>query len=226
MVRILAVADEVDPSLNADALAALRPDLIVACGDLPFDHLEYLVTSANVPLLYVRGNHDPEVRPRGQPRPGVMAGLPALVAGPSRGDPEGASREPAGCASIDGAIVEVRGLRFAGLGGSHRYSNGPNQYTQREMRRRARWLELRSRLSHPRRGIDVLVTHAPPLGVGDDDDPCHRGFAAFHRVVRTLRPTLLVHGHIHPYGQARPDRSIGPTRVVNVIPRKLLEVTP
>src|SRR6266508_245687 len=56
VVRILAVADEVDESLGRETMGSLRPDVVVSCGDLPFDHLEYLVTLANVPLLYVRGN--------------------------------------------------------------------------------------------------------------------------------------------------------------------------
>ncbi|HEY1126203.1 MAG TPA: hypothetical protein VGF83_00425 [Actinomycetota bacterium] len=55
MPRILAVADEVDESLGGEALARLRPDLVLSAGDLPFDYLEYLVTVLNVPLLTCRG---------------------------------------------------------------------------------------------------------------------------------------------------------------------------
>ena len=50
MPRILAVADEVAESLGGEALAQLRPDLVLSAGDLPFDYLEYLVTVLNVPL--------------------------------------------------------------------------------------------------------------------------------------------------------------------------------
>src|SRR6266446_5141402 len=56
--RILAVADEVDESLYGDRLPRLNPDLVLGCGDLPFDYLEYLVSRLDVPLLYVPGNHD------------------------------------------------------------------------------------------------------------------------------------------------------------------------
>src|SRR5258708_10890199 len=63
LMRILAVADEVDEFLYGDKLDTVRPDLIVSCGDLPFDYLEFLVTSLAVPLLYVPGNHDPNVKP-------------------------------------------------------------------------------------------------------------------------------------------------------------------
>lgn len=194
----------------------LRPDLVVSCGDLPFDYLEYVVTVANVPLLFVPGNHDPAVRRRA-PDPVVGA----------LSDPSLAFREPEkqaapeGCVNVDGRIVEVAGLKVGGLGGSIRYSEGPNQYTQAQMRRRARRLGLRARL---RGGLDVLITHGAPLGVSDEDDPCHLGFAAFHRLVAKARPRVLLHGHIHPHGEVRPDRAMGDTRVVNVIPFKLIEV--
>ncbi|MGA8924490.1 MAG: hypothetical protein WB682_15225, partial [Candidatus Dormiibacterota bacterium] len=63
MTRILAVADEVDEKLEGDKLPALRPDVVLSCGDLPFDYLEYLVSRLDVPLLYVPGNHDPSLKP-------------------------------------------------------------------------------------------------------------------------------------------------------------------
>ncbi|MGH3452683.1 MAG: metallophosphoesterase, partial [Haloechinothrix sp.] len=62
MTRVLAVADEVNEALFVpDNLTRAAPDLVVSCGDLPFDYLEYLVTVLNVPLLYVPGNHDPDL---------------------------------------------------------------------------------------------------------------------------------------------------------------------
>jgi Icc-related predicted phosphoesterase len=76
------------------------------------------------------------------------------------------------------------------------------------------------------RDVDILLTHSPPLGCGDADDPPHRGFAALHDVVTALSPRLLLHGHIHPYGQPAPDRFLGDTRVVNVVGHKLLEFDP
>jgi Icc-related predicted phosphoesterase len=42
--------------------------------------------------------------------------------------------------------------------------------------------------------------------------------------VRRLRPRFLLHGHIHPYGIERPDRVLGETCVINVVPFKVLEV--
>ena len=35
----------------------------------------------------------------------------------------------------------------------------------------------------------------------------------------------VLHGHIHPHGVPRPDRVLGSTRVINVVPHKVLEIS-
>ncbi len=213
MTRILAVADQVEERLDRTRLLELRPDLMLACGDLPYGYLDFLVSTLNVPLVYVPGNHDPDLRP----------GAPTLdVAESLELEPRG----PAGCISADGRVVDEAGLRIAGLGGSIRYNRGPNQYTQAEMWWRALWLEGRLRLRRPLGGrrLDVLLTHSPPLGVGDGPDPAHRGFAALLGLVRRLRPRLLVHGHLHPVSKPLLDRQLGSTTVVNAVGHRLLVI--
>jgi uncharacterized protein len=194
MARLLAVSDEESELAYTNHFSNQNPDVIVACGDLSAEYLEYLVTRLNKPLLYVPGNHDSP------------------------------NRMPGGCTNVDMRIVEVAGLRLAGLGGSHRYSSGPNQYTQDQMRIRARRLVRKSRSRGQGPMIDVLVTHAPPKDVGDDDDPCHRGFEAFHELISSTAPKLLVHGHIHHYGQPCVDHRVGSTQVVNAVGYRMLEV--
>ena len=219
MIRVLAVADEVNEALYVpDNLTRAAPDIVVSCGDLPFDYLEYLVTVLNVPLLYVPGNHDPDLIDRPDIDQGLGLAPIDLAAVRPHHDPPG----PAGCTNVDGRVERARGLRVGGLGGSVRYREGPNQYTQGQMRRRARRLARRARHLG---GLDVLVTHAPPLGLGDEDDPAHRGFDAFHWLAGRLRPKLLVHGHIHPYGHERPDRRLEEALVVNAVPSRIVEVT-
>src|SRR5919106_1129590 len=208
VVRVLAIADEVNEALYEPGnLKRAAPDVVVSCGDLPFDYLEYMVTILNVPLLYVPGNHDPDLGRRVELE-GAFGLAPIDVAAER---PDTPPPGPEGCTNVDGRVERARGLRVGGLGGSVRYRHGPNQYTQRQMRRRARRLARRARHLG---GLDVLVTHAPPLGLGDEDDPAHRGFDAFHWLAGRLRPKLLVHGHIHPYGHERPDRRLEEALVV------------
>jgi predicted phosphohydrolase len=216
MIRILAVADEVDQALYGPRLNELRPDLILGCGDLPFEYLEHLRAAAEVPLLYVLGNHDPS--PFGT---NISAYLPA----------EYSAKSPphvVGCVSLEDRWEDECGMRIAGLGGSIRYNDGDNQYTQTEMRGRVRRLTRRTRFRRWRDGtsVDIVITHSPPLGCGDGEDAAHRGFSAFHRLIEQVEPKLMLHGHIHPHGRPRPDRTIGNTRIVNVVPYRLLEIEP
>jgi len=212
VTRILAIADEVDEALYSDKLSRLRPDLVVSCGDLPFDYLEYVVSRLDVPLVYVPGNHDPSLRSSDP----IWTPLRTEARIPG----------PQGCDNADGRVVVAAGLRIAGLGGSMRYKPGPNQYTDAEMRWRALSLEVRIRLNPTRaaRKLDVLLTHAPPVGWGAGDDLAHRGFAAFPTLVKDLSPRLLIHGHLHPYGRSKPERELAGTRIVNAVPSRLVEI--
>lgn len=216
MVRVLAVADEVVQSLWSERARTHRPELIVSCGDLPFDYLEYLVSTLNVPLVFVPGNHDPLLPALRRSRGGLLldSGMPVPDVAPGGGE------------NADRRVLDVGPLRIAGLGGSLRYREGPHQYSQREFGRRARSVIRRSRRLRRRdgRGPDLLLTHAPPAGVGDREDLPHRGFQALHTVVEQLQPAFLLHGHIHPYGEPQPDRMMGATRVCNVVGHRIIEV--
>ena len=218
MVLVLAVSDEVDDTLLADVAAVRAARLIVACGDLPFDYLGYLMNALDVPLVFVPGNHDPDVSGYRTSRAGLtlQAGLPAR------------SPWPAGAVSAERAVVDVAGLRLAGLGGCRRYSEGPNQYTPRQQARRARSLARRARWRQIRdgRGVDVLLTHAPPRGVGDREDRPHQGFEALNRLTERLQPPLLLHGHIHPDEIPARAHQLGRTVVRNVVGRHLLDIEP
>ncbi len=218
MVRVLAVSDEVDDALCADMSLAAGAELIVGCGDLPFDYLAQLMNALDLPLVFVPGNHDPDLSGYRISRAGLSlrAGLPERAPWPD------------GASNADGKIVDVAGLRLAGLGGCRRYSGGPNQYSDWQQSRRARALGRRARWRLMRDGhrVDILLAHAPPRGVGDGDDPVHRGFTALNGLVARLRPAALLHGHVGPYEVANPDRPLGETAVRNVAPRHLLDIEP
>ena len=147
--------------------------------------------------------------------------VPAVLV-PGNHDLRTGHGRPRGFVDGDGLVTEVAGLRIAGHGGCVRYNQGEHQYTQQEHERRAQ------RLIEAAGGpVDVLLTHAPPFGLGDEpDDPPHRGIEALHGVIEALRPRWHLHGHIHPHGFAKPDRQVGGTTVRNVIPWQVVDVEP
>lgn len=218
MVCVLAVADEVDERLCADLSPVRAAKLIVACGDLPFDYLGYLMNGLDVPLVFVPGNHDPDLSGYRSSRAGLTlrAGMPARPPWPE------------GAINADRNVVAAAGLRLAGLGGCPRYGPGPNQYSDRQLARRARSLRWQAEWQRRRRGqrVDVLLSHAPPRGVGDGSDPAHRGISALHGLVAALQPALLLHGHVLRCDAATPDGRLGRTAVRNVIGRHLLDIQP
>ena len=130
---------------------------------------------------------------------------------------------PEGCDCIDGHFVTYNGIRILGLGGCRWYRPGPYQVTEREMRKKIR--KLRFQLWR-HKGVDIVVTHAPPEGVGDGEDNAHRGFEALLDLIDKYKPTYLLHGHVHANYDSRfiRDREYHGTKVINVGERYTLEV--
>ena len=151
----------------------------------------------------------------------TMANRPLLYV---HGNHDGgyAQRPPEGCQCIDGKLVTVGGLRILGLGGSALYNGGPHQYTEKQMRRRIHRLRLKLALTS---GVDIVLTHAPVRGFGDEDNMTHRGFEAFLPLLDQYQPRYLVHGHIHQrYGANRPRcYQYNETTIVNATGRYILE---
>jgi hypothetical protein len=213
-VRVLAVSDEVDERLWGPEVRRLAPDLVVGCGDVSFELLGGLAEATGAPLVFVPGNHDPDIAGYKSTAQGLVVRAGFVTRAPW----------PDGTINADGRIVDAAGLRLAGLGGSIRYREGPNQYTERQQRRRARRLAVRARWRlRDRAPVDVVLAHSPPRGLGDGDDPAHRGFDALQVLARALRPRLLLHGHVAPTPGAG-DHWIGATRVVNVFGYRILDV--
>lgn len=152
----------------------------------------------------------------------TMARCPVLYV-PGNHDIRYSLQPPEGCDCIDDGIVVYNGLRIMGLGGCRRYHPGPHQYTEQQMRSRIRRLMWRIWLLG---GVDIVVTHAPPEGLGDAEDPAHWGFAALREFLDRYHPKYLIHGHVHmSYDHKIPrEISYNGTTVVNAYERYVLEV--
>jgi Icc-related predicted phosphoesterase len=206
-MNVLAVSDRVLDKLYQGQVRHLYPDieLLIGCGDLPFYYLDFLTSALDAPLLYVRGNHDK---------------------GPQYAANGTIWREVRGGTNLHGRIVTRRGLIFAGLEGSMRYSaHADYQYSESEMRMVIAQMVPRLLWNRRRfgRALDVLITHSPPYSIHDRPDLPHTGFKVFLSFLRLFKPRYPRHGHIHLYRQDTVVKTIfEETTVVNVYPAMLI----
>lgn len=107
----------------------------------------------------------------------------------------------------------VGGVSFTGLEGCVRYKPDKADvlYTQREYMRLVKKLPA----------ADVLVTHCPPRGINDHEDPAHEGIDALRTWVDRVQPAVLIHGHTYP---AQPVTAYGPTRIEYVRGARIVAV--
>jgi predicted phosphodiesterase len=167
-MKILCLSDQEDLGLwdyyTPEKLKGI--DLIVSCGDLDPAYLEFLTTMSNLPLLYVRGNHDTKYD----------------------------QKPPLGCIDIDDQVYNFKGLRILGLGGSMRYGNRADMYSEAEMAKRIRRLKGTFSFTN---GFDILLSHAPAENYGDQEDLPHHGFACFNALLDAYQPKYMLYGHVH-----------------------------
>ncbi len=197
-IKALSVSDRLDTSLlQPDTYEKFKDvDLILSCGDLPYYHIEKLFQLYEVPVLYVRGNHDPRVE--------------YGKSGPLYG--------PRGGTDLHNRVVFLNELILVGFEGSLPYKDGPFLYSQSQMWQMVLGLVPRllwNKLVHGRY-LDVVIAHSPPYGIHDEDSNVHGGFKAFKWLIKVFQPSYFFHGHIHVYEKDQiTETVVGKTKVIN-----------
>jgi Icc-related predicted phosphoesterase len=202
-VKVLAVSDVELPQMRDIGYlhhAFCDVEVLISCGDLPAGYLDVIGSALNLPLFFVRGNHDNSYL---LPDPGGL--------------------------DLHLRVCTYKGYSFAGLEGSIWYSkHGAVQYTEREMfgnvlRLLPRLLFRRLRYGY---GVHILVSHSPPQGIHDlPDDFAHRGFKSFRYLMEWARPLYLIHGHVDTWDNRKPrETQYGKTKVLNINPYKVFDI--
>jgi len=190
-LKILCISDQIDPLVYSSGIKERFGDIdmVLSAGDLPLDYLDFIISSLNKPLFFVFGNHHTEELKHYK----KMMSTPFVET----------YREHFGCGAVHlGSKVKIEeNFIIAGLGGSMRYNNGTNQFTEFQMFFEIAKLFPKLFWNRIFRGryLDLLLTHAPPKGIHDKNDKCHWGFKSFLWFMKTFKPKYLVHGHIHLY---------------------------
>ena len=198
-MRILTVSDRVEPVLSDREAPSRFPgvELILSCGDLPPEYLSFLRGIFGVPLYYVLGNHDIRYE----------------------------STRPLGCMDLHAKLVRFQGIRLLGLEGSRWYNGGPQQYSEREMKRIIWGLRPKLWIG---KGLDIILTHAPPRHIHDEEDQCHRGFRSFRWLVDKYSPRYFIHGHTHALFTDPSERitTLNQTKVINSYGYFIFDIEP
>jgi len=223
-MKILAVSDELSRGLETlivnDPQKLDDIDVIVSCGDLDTEYLEFLVDGMRRDFFFIRGNHPLE-------NSGEYF-EPQKAAFSSRG-----VRYVAGQPDLHGRVAAYKNYLFAGFGGSMWYNGEENQYSESEMAKTVRsversiaWYRLRDKFLGRQRKELVVVSHAPIANIHDLPDRPHKGFKCFKAFMDKASPFLWLHGHIHLANQYTNQISTeGPTTIVNVFGCKIIDVS-
>lgn len=90
--------------------------------------------------------------------------------------------------NINGKVLNINGVRIAGIGGSYKYKNSIEYalYTHEES------IELADKLED----ADILVTHDKPF-TEDKHNPAHDGLKGITKYIYKNHIPLHIHGHLH-----------------------------
>lgn len=201
-MNILVISDWVEPVIYSEKMKYRMKDidLIISCGDLSFNYLDFVMSELNKPLFYVVGNH---VTDRHYAKD--IGNKFKLIAPPCFNN-------------LHLKCYEVNHLLIAGFEGSVWYNGGPFQYKQWEVFMKL--LKLFPKLLYNRikygRYLDIFVTHSPPYEVGDRPDPCHRGLKGFNWFIKLFKPKYFFHGHVHIYDiNVKREKEYFGTKIIN-----------
>jgi len=181
-MKVLSISDAIVQSIYHPQIKEKFKDVdfVISCGDLPYYYQDFIISSLDKPLFFVRGNHDPELEY----------------------SEDGSVSAPCGGIDLHCRAINHNGILIAGVQGSIRYKQqGSFQYSQFEMFLHVFRLIpklLFNRLAYGRY-LDIFVTHASPWGIHDKKDLPHQGVKAFLWLLRVFKPKYHFHGHIHIY---------------------------
>ena len=221
-MKILCVADETDSLVYSPSSKRLFGDcdFVISAGDLPLRYYDFIMTIMGKQLYYVYGNHNLE-----QFKENVLK-----VQTPATNAFSSSLTSHYSGELIDGKCIydKKRDLIIMGLGGSMLYNYGLSQYSEKQMKWRINKLVPRLLYNKQKYGryVDILVTHAPVLGMGDGVDVCHRGFECFKTFIDKYKPKYLLHGHVHLFDENE-NRfyKYGETTIINVYKSFVLDDT-
>lgn len=125
---------------------------------------------------------------------------------------DGRYMESLGITNMHLANKTIEGISFFGYQGCVKYKESVLQSTQEYCQKVMKWV--------PR--YDVLITHCPPRGLNDNDDPAHYGFDGLREYVDRVSPRYVLHWHTYDFGKFVDQYR--DTKIVYVEREKIMEI--
>ena len=93
-----------------------------------------------------------------------------------------------GITNISGKVIDIKGIRIAGISGGHKYKNSNEYvlYTHEESIQIANNIEK----------ADILITHDKPF-IQDNHNSAHDGLKGITEYIYKNHIALHIHGHLH-----------------------------
>ncbi|MFH1369380.1 MAG: metallophosphoesterase [Elusimicrobiota bacterium] len=231
-MKILAVSDETSNTLESMVVRSSEKlkdiNLILACGDLDRDYMEFLVDGLDKEFFFVSGNHVQEEDDETYLGFEIIDRLWDTI----KTSAEKIIKCIAGQEDLHGRVSVFRDYLIAGFGGSRWYNGRGNQFKESEMARvvnkvitKIRFFRMHDKLLGLKRKEIIVISHAPPSGVHDQSDLPHTGFKCFHKLIKKMSPLLWLHGHVHLQNARQSQITMaGNTTVVNCCGYKFIKV--
>ena len=226
-MKILCVSDQIDPLVYSNSARERFSDveLVLCAGDLPMEYIDFIVSTLNVPTVFVFGNHNlNEFHLFHKSAATSQGGIHASMGLQSAGG--GATYAGFKAVRIPSS-VPGRPLLLVGASGSIKYNKGLAQYTDSAMKLKLLRLLPRLLLNKLRYGryLDIFLTHSPPRHLQDREDSCHRGFNCYRWFLEKFTPKYMLHGHIHLYDLQEPRTTqYHQTEIINRFSHYILDI--
>lgn len=181
-MKILCISDKIsDLIYSSNAKERFKNiDLILSCGDLPFNYYEFIMSTLNKPLFYVMGNHEQ-----------------------SKDSEYRNFFDKYNTRNLTGKVIDYNGIIIGGLSNCKK-SGKDAEFDTTECGQHFEIMKMKPALwknkIFKKHYIDIFVTHSPAYKLNDlETDLCHSGFKAYTKFIDKYSPKYNIHGHIHLY---------------------------
>ena len=118
---------------------------------------------------------------------------------------------------IEWRCFEYKGIRIAGIG----CKNHNKIISEDNMKKMLIRLYRKIKKNN---GVDIVISHYPPRGLGDGADETHKGYQSIREFIETVKPKYFIYGHNHlNYGRNDRIMQFEDTQLINAYEKYVLD---